>query len=109
MAHIKKLHTKKDFQDVTNSGIRKESDGFIIYFLERGNGNKKIGISAKGNFQRNVDRNKAKRWAREFIRKKEPLIPDSSMIVIVKPELLLESFAERIKEFEIILNSFKEK
>ena len=109
---VKKIHKRKDYVDISKTGLKLNTKNFIIQYrrLKKQNetalvNNIKMGIVASKKIGNAVKRNKAKRIMRELARK--VIINgkiNSYYVLIAKSSLLDEKFSNLLIELKEKIN-----
>lgn len=100
-----RLSKNKDFEKVFKEGKKLWINQLLLLIYKPNNLNyRRLGIIVSKKIKKAVQRNKVKRWLREFYRKNKDLFPQKcDMIIIAHPNLInYKNFREislKLKEF----------
>lgn len=106
---MNKAYSLKKNHQIENLVKRKKSVGSKYYALYyRTNTELKIAYSISKKYGCAVDRNYAKRVTREIIRNNFSLIPQTLLLVIIKPSSKDLTFEEKTRQLRFLLNKMNE-
>ena len=93
------------YRKISQSEKKRRNKNFAIYYVSKED--IKIAYAVNKKYGCAVERNKAKRIAREIIRLKFHLLPKVHMLIVIKPSSINLSYSEKDKEFEYMIKKMK--
>ena len=78
-----RIRTKKEFEDVFKKGKRISGEGMVCYWFSDEQMGNKLGIVVSRKVGRSVERNRIKRYIREFYRLNRPFFLESGALIVV--------------------------
>ena len=95
MDHTSRLKKNEDFRRVYNHGVSYANRYLVLYYLENGSQESRLGISVSKKVGNSVVRHRTKRLIREAYRLGEEYFPAGlDFVVIARPAAADKSFAE---------------
>ncbi len=109
LSKTEKILKSEDFLSIRKSGKRYRTEKFIFYVLPTDLSTVRLGMAVSTAVSKKaVERNKIKRWIREFFRTHKEVFPTSTDIVVnVKRGSVFKNYKEIEKEFEDFLKDQK--
>jgi ribonuclease P protein component len=92
-----------DFERAYNSGARISTRFMIVFVVANGSARARLGVAASRKFGPAVERNKAKRLAREFFRRHKPG-EGLDVVIVPRREMLDATFSSLEADFSAALD-----